>query len=113
MWIDREQHWSGKVYREIVPARSQPGHYVRRARGRAYLAGRLAEIRAKLDLVQVLANIRDTRAGRHFPLPSREPADGVCEQCRHPHPLLMWDGRRYLCPPCDAETWDGALFGSR
>lgn len=62
MWIEQETTWRGN-YRSIVPVRSAPGRYVRRKLGREYMDRRFAEIRAKLDLVQVLVNVRAKRAG--------------------------------------------------
>lgn len=62
MHIDREEHWSGKVYRSIGPARSQPGRYVRHVIGQRHWHARLDRIRAHLDIVGVLARIRDKRA---------------------------------------------------
>lgn len=62
MHLDREEHWSGKVARSIGPVRSQPGRYVRRVVGLRHWHARLAQIRAHLDIVGVLARIRDKRA---------------------------------------------------
>lgn len=61
MWIVRDEDYRGQYHRRIVPERSGC-IYVRRKIGREHWDARLAEIRAHLDMVHVLARIRDARA---------------------------------------------------